>query len=500
MSSSSPTKKRKVPSFSPTVKPHTPKKRHSTAVTEPLSGGLPPAKGISQSPTTSGVKVKQEPALVASVSLDLPKNTPGTSTERPILISDDEISSDDADRSDMEDLYADPDPTRSDSVGSESTGEEGDSEGDAEEQLEERTSKSPSPLVKAEGVAASPPSPSTTHALPSRPILTLQEVMDRPSANQLLESTTSSKTLPSVSPAEPDSCPPGAPSAPAAILSPSPPKPRKRQLEVDSPMIDLKKRRLSAGGEPRHLSQAPRKSPSHIFKAPPHKIASLPSQPPASTSLPPPTQISEESPQLSSSLGRTSSTVLVERMLISDVSYTQKSEKVASISPAVSTTPGPAKDPSPSPASSPSQDSTRSRTSSPSPVPSFVKPPPPSQLPPSLSPTTKKRRMRLQRHPEHWHLDGSVIVKIRSTMFRLHRSRLVQQSPYFDKLFDGEEHGSQRDGEGDEDEVIKKRIYIEHTPVFDVPGVSVTDFEHLLEALDGGMLVLPSHIIPCTLT
>jgi len=45
------------------------------------------------------------------------------------------------------------------------------------------------------------------------------------------------------------------------------------------------------------------------------------------------------------------------------------------------------------------------------------------------------------RHETFWHLDGSVVLCIDETMFKLHRSRLVQQSQYFAELFYEREGG-----------------------------------------------------------
>jgi len=40
-----------------------------------------------------------------------------------------------------------------------------------------------------------------------------------------------------------------------------------------------------------------------------------------------------------------------------------------------------------------------------------------------------------RRHKRYWLLDGSVVLHIKDTMFKLHRSRLAQQSQYFTTLF-----------------------------------------------------------------
>lgn len=78
-----------------------------------------------------------------------------------------------------------------------------------------------------------------------------------------------------------------------------------------------------------------------------------------------------------------------------------------------------------------------------------------------------------QKHHKHWHADGNLIVELDDTFFRLHRSRLVEQSTLFSSLV-----GTNINDLG---EVV----------TLDEPWavVSISDFEHLLDAMDDAMYV-----------
>ncbi|KAJ8456547.1 hypothetical protein ONZ51_g12060 [Trametes cubensis] len=79
-----------------------------------------------------------------------------------------------------------------------------------------------------------------------------------------------------------------------------------------------------------------------------------------------------------------------------------------------------------------------------------------------------------KRSANFWHLDGSVVVQVQNTLFRLHRSRLAQQSDYFAKLFQNNDGSVQQD-------------IVDSCPVYVAKGVSVLDFERLLTAQDAGI-------------
>lgn len=77
------------------------------------------------------------------------------------------------------------------------------------------------------------------------------------------------------------------------------------------------------------------------------------------------------------------------------------------------------------------------------------------------------------KHPVHWALDGNVIVKIKTTGFKLHRSTLARASDWFRRSF--KKHGAPEEG---------KVLDIGET------CVSVKDFETLLDAIEDAMCVI----------
>lgn len=101
-------------------------------------------------------------------------------------------------------------------------------------------------------------------------------------------------------------------------------------------------------------------------------------------------------------------------------------------------------------------------------------------------PTSQPKPFRRPtKHPDHWHTDGSVILSFQNTAFRLHRSRLSQQSKFFAELF----HGSTGvDGGRDELKVKAWREgNMDGQPLFIVDGVSPDDFDKLLKTADNAM-------------
>lgn len=89
--------------------------------------------------------------------------------------------------------------------------------------------------------------------------------------------------------------------------------------------------------------------------------------------------------------------------------------------------------------------------------------------------------LRCQRNEQYWHLDGSVIVKVESSLFKLHRSVLARSSPYFERLFDDMPDGNVS---------TNNAAYID-LPVFKLTGagesVTVEDFEKLMWAVENAM-------------
>ncbi|KAH9918696.1 hypothetical protein B0H21DRAFT_895581 [Amylocystis lapponica] len=128
---------------------------------------------------------------------------------------------------------------------------------------------------------------------------------------------------------------------------------------------------------------------------------------------------------------------------------------------------------------------------------SQLHPPPPQSQPPHSSNSSRRaKRLRIDsppasspvrvkanpsRHLQFWHLDGSVVIQIENTIFRLHRSRLAQQSGYFANTFAKSPAEPNVIELGDDDGVVDR------CPVYKVAGVAVDDFAALLTALDSGI-------------
>lgn len=91
-------------------------------------------------------------------------------------------------------------------------------------------------------------------------------------------------------------------------------------------------------------------------------------------------------------------------------------------------------------------------------------------------PKTLKRTKSHQKHPKHWLLDGNIIIELDGIRFKLHRSRLSEQSTHFAQIFD------------DESAVDS---LVDGYPVYnlDESGVSVQDFVSLLDAMNDAVYV-----------
>lgn len=104
----------------------------------------------------------------------------------------------------------------------------------------------------------------------------------------------------------------------------------------------------------------------------------------------------------------------------------------------------------------------------------------------STGPSRNKDLKRRTRHPKYWLLDGSVVVQIGDVMFRLHRSRLVQQSTYFAQLFSKGLRHNEDDGDSDVEQT-DTFDFVDECPVYQLRNVLIEDFEELLVALDNAM-------------
>lgn len=100
-----------------------------------------------------------------------------------------------------------------------------------------------------------------------------------------------------------------------------------------------------------------------------------------------------------------------------------------------------------------------------------------------------KAHRRPSKHAEHWHTDGSVIIQLQDIAFRLHRSRLAQQSKFFAELF----RGTKEVVESDQDDLqvsAWREGQMDSQPLYVVKGVSPEDFAILLNALDNAMYAI----------
>jgi hypothetical protein len=103
---------------------------------------------------------------------------------------------------------------------------------------------------------------------------------------------------------------------------------------------------------------------------------------------------------------------------------------------------------------------------------------------------SKPNSIQPRKHDKFWHLDGNIIINIENTHFKLHRSRLAEQSQYFADLFERKDGLTGMDVEE-----------MDGRPVYTVTDVSVKDFEVLLTAMDNAMCVLFYVLdVACSLT
>ncbi|KAG7445524.1 uncharacterized protein BT62DRAFT_932619 [Guyanagaster necrorhizus] len=90
-----------------------------------------------------------------------------------------------------------------------------------------------------------------------------------------------------------------------------------------------------------------------------------------------------------------------------------------------------------------------------------------SQQPAKRQKVKAARRLVMHKHQVHWELDGNVVVRIKKTLFRLHRS-IARYSEWFSKRIEG----GADDFEGKD-------------PIYDIDDkVTEEDFEALLDAMD----------------
>ncbi|KAL1717020.1 hypothetical protein EV715DRAFT_204228 [Schizophyllum commune] len=105
---------------------------------------------------------------------------------------------------------------------------------------------------------------------------------------------------------------------------------------------------------------------------------------------------------------------------------------------------------------------------------------------PGLGATNKKAKLAYTKHERFWLLDGNIMVQIGDIRFKLHRSRLASQSPWFEALFEKRAGG---DPKVDEDGPDLEKIVFEDEDGMDIiyldsTEVKADDFTELLTAMD----------------
>lgn len=97
----------------------------------------------------------------------------------------------------------------------------------------------------------------------------------------------------------------------------------------------------------------------------------------------------------------------------------------------------------------------------------------------------KDNLLRCQMNEKYWYLDGSVIIVVGDSLFKLHRSTLARSSRYFEILFKENPDGNvQTDNPAYTSSVIYKLVG-------KGDKVTVGDFEQLLWAMENAMCVHP---------
>ena len=91
-------------------------------------------------------------------------------------------------------------------------------------------------------------------------------------------------------------------------------------------------------------------------------------------------------------------------------------------------------------------------------------------------------------HPDFWHPDGSVIIQVEETKFRLHQSTLQKHSAYFATTF-LEKRGNRHGGRAYLEVEVDERSPNGHLPVYRVAETTADDFATLLTVIEEPMCV-----------
>ena len=112
-------------------------------------------------------------------------------------------------------------------------------------------------------------------------------------------------------------------------------------------------------------------------------------------------------------------------------------------------------------------------------------PPPPSRSSPDHEPNPRSSDAAARPHPDFWYPDGSVIIQVEKTKFKLHLSTLQKNSGYFAAAF-GKKGSHNRGGRTYlEVEVDERSPNGHHLPVYRVGETTADDFATLLTMVEG---------------
>jgi hypothetical protein len=115
---------------------------------------------------------------------------------------------------------------------------------------------------------------------------------------------------------------------------------------------------------------------------------------------------------------------------------------------------------------------------------------PPSWSTPEPEPNADSSGAEARFHPDFWHPDGSVIIQVEKTKFRLHQSMLEKKSAYFAAAF-GEKGSHRRGGRAYlEVEIDERSPNGHHLPVYRVSETTADDFATLLTVIEESTCVL----------
>jgi hypothetical protein len=107
-------------------------------------------------------------------------------------------------------------------------------------------------------------------------------------------------------------------------------------------------------------------------------------------------------------------------------------------------------------------------------------------------PAPKRPKNDARPHPEFWHLDGSVIIQVEKTKFKLHQTMLQKQSAYFAAAFLAKGNHKRGGRAYLEVEIDERSPNGRHLPVYRITETTADDFATLLTVIEEPMCVATS--------